>query len=182
MINGRAVGKGEKEMQKGRFPLYVVLLLLILLAGKAYGKLPQWNLTELCQKAEWIATGEIETISQTADCTFIIFRPVELFKGDSIGPKAKVRVVRNPAGNSSVFADGNFVLLFLNFSESERTFELCDPLQGVYLLNAGRALRSASGPTVPWATLTSEVRRITRVAKPTGVELSVWGKIKELFR
>ncbi len=169
-------------MQKNKFPFGVVLLLLILLAGEAYARLPQWNLAELCQKAEWITTAEVEAISQAGDCTFIIFRPVELFKGGLIGPEVKVRVVPKPVGNSPVFADGNLALLFLNSSESEGTFELCDPLQGVYLFDAGQAVRSASGQTAPWATLTAEVRRITGVAKPTGIELSVWGKIKELFR
>lgn len=170
-------------MQRNKFVLVTALLAFILLATNASAGLPQWKLFQLCQEAKCITTAKVENISQAGDCTFIIFRPVELFKGDLIGTEIKVRVSSPPAGDSLVFTNGSLALLFLKSScNSEGTYELCDPLQGVYFFNAGRAVRLTSEETVSWTTLTTEIRRITGVAKATGVELSTWGKIKELFR
>ena len=170
-------------MRRNEFVLALVLLALILLTTNASAGLPQWKLVELCQEAECITAAKVENISQAVDCTFIILRPVELFKGDLIGTEIKMRVPSQPAENSLVFTNGNFVLLFLNFGGAEDLYELCDPLQeGVYLFDAGRAIRPASEETVSWTTLTAEIRRITGVAKSTGIQLSTWGKIKELFR
>ena len=169
-------------MQRNKFVLVTALLAFILLATNASAGLPQWKLIKLCQEAECITTAKAENISQAVDCTFIIFQPVELFKGDLIGTKIKVRVSSPPAGDSLVLTNKSLALLFLNSCDSEGTYKLCDPLQGVYFFNAGRAVRPTSGETLPWVTLTAEIRRITGVAKATGVELSTWGKIKELFR
>jgi hypothetical protein len=169
-------------MQRNKFVLVTALLAFILLATNASAGLPQWKLVQLCQEAECITTAKVENISQAVDCTFIIFRPVELFKGDLIGTEIKVRVSSPPAGDSLVFTNGNLALLFLTSCNSEGTYKLCDPLQGVYFFNSGRAVRPTPEETVPWATLTAETRRITGVGKATGVELSTWGKIKELFR
>ncbi len=169
-------------MQRNRLVLVTALLAFILLATDASAGLPQWKLVQLCQEAECITSAEVETINQTGDCSFIIFRAVELFKGDLIGTEIKVRVSFPPAGDSPVFTNGSLALLFLNSCDSEGTYKLCDQLQGVYFFNAGRAVRPTSEETVPWTTLTAETRRITGVGKATGVELSTWGKIKELFR
>ena len=168
-------------MQRNKFVLVTALLAFILPTTNASAGLPQRKLVQLCQEAECITSAKVETINQTGDCPFMIFRAVELFKGDLIGPEIKVRVSQ-PAGNSLVFTKGNFALLFLTSSDSEGIYKLCDPLQGAYFFNAGRAVRPTSEETVPWVTLTAEIRRITGVAKSTGIELSTWGKIKELFR
>ncbi len=170
-------------MQRKKFVLVTALLAFILLATIASAELPQWKLVQLCQEAEYITTAKVENISQAVDCTFIIFRPVELFKGDLIGTEITVRVSSLPAGDSLVFTNGSLALLFLKSCNSEGIFKPCDSLhKQVYLFNTGPPVGLTSEETVSWTTLTTEIRRITGVAKATGVELSTWGKIKELFR
>ncbi|HID94697.1 MAG TPA: hypothetical protein EYP53_01385 [Candidatus Latescibacteria bacterium] len=173
-----------------RVPLLVLCLASLLSANTAYGKRSMLSLEELVTGSSDIIIGEVKDITARSDeetggvYTFVDIEIRDVIKGNS---PTEAMVVKVPGGevdgvkvwaeDQTTFDPGEDVLLFLN--------PMDDGYYTVYGLRQGKFTIEDDG--VVWQRLSLEafVERIRGIIDGeilTGIKLTTWGKIKELFR